>query len=380
MGKYFRAGSPLNPIMGWTTLLRKGKLDQKTTDRALETIERNAKVQIQLIEDLLDVSRILRGKVSLNICPIDLATVISAAMETVGLSAEAKSIKIHTMFEPNLGKVLGDSSRLQQIVWNLLANAVKFTQQGGRVNIRLERVGHYAQIVVSDTGKGIEPDFLPYVFDYFRQENSTTTRNFGGLGLGLAIVRHLVELHGGTVQADSKGVGEGATFTVRLPLMPTQPQALQNETQPESCPDLNGVTVLLVDDDTDTREFVTFLLEEYGASVTAVTKASEVLTALTQSLPDVFLSDIGMPEVDGYTLIQQVRTLLPEQGGQIPALAKLLRRRLALTAYAGEMNEEKALSAGFQKHIPKPVDPSLLVEAISHLLLPAGSPLGVRAR
>ncbi|BAZ25304.1 GAF sensor hybrid histidine kinase [Kalymmatonema gypsitolerans NIES-4073] len=273
------------------------------------------------------------------------------------------------MFEPNLGKVLGDSNRLQQIVWNLLANAVKFTQQGGQVNIRLERVGQYAQILVSDTGKGIEPDFLPYVFDYFRQENSTTTRNFGGLGLGLAIVRHLVELHGGTVQADSKGVGEGATFTVRLPLMPTQPQTLQNETQPESCPDLNGVTVLLVDDDTDTREFVTFLLEEYGASVTAVTKASEVLTALTQSLPDVFLSDIGMPEVDGYTLIQQVRTLPPEQGGQIPALAKLLRRRLALTAYAGEMNEEKALSAGFQKHISKPVEPNLLIEAILELLM-----------
>ncbi len=352
--------SPLNPIMGWAKLLRKGKLDQKTTDRALETIERNANIQIQLIEDLLDVSRILRGKVSLNIYPVDLGAVISAAMETVGLSAEAKSIKIHTMFEPNLGKVLGDSSRLQQIVWNLLANAVKFTQQGGQVNIRLERVGQYAQIVVSDTGKGIEPDFLPYVFDYFRQENSTTTRKFGGLGLGLAIVRHLVELHGGTVQADSSGVGEGASFTVRLPLMPTQPQTLQNETQPESCPDLNGVTVLLVDDDTDTREFVTFLLEEYGASVTAVTKASEVLTALTQSLPDVFLSDIGMPEVDGYTLIRQIRTLPPEQGGQIPAIA--------LTAYAGEINEEKALSAGFQKHISKPVDPTLLIEAISDLL------------
>jgi CheY-like chemotaxis protein len=260
---------------------------------------------------------------------------------------------------------------LQQIVWNLLANAVKFTQQGGRVNIRLEQVGHYAQIVVNDTGKGIDPDFLPYVFDYFRQENSTTTRKFGGLGLGLAIVRHLVELHGGTVQADSTGVGEGASFTVRLPLMSTQPQILQNDTQSESCLDLNGVTVLLVDDDADTREFVTFLLEEYRASVTAVTQASEVLAALTQSLPDVLLSDIGMPEVDGYTLIRQIRTLPLEQGGQIPAIA--------LTAYAGEMNEEKALSAGFQKHISKPVDPSLLVEAISDLLMKIKPQMGTDA-
>lgn len=353
--------SPLNPIIGWATLLRKGKLDQKTTDRALETIQRNAKVQIQLIEDLLDVSRILRGKVSLNICPVDLASVISAAMETVALSAEAKLIQIHTILEPNLGTVLGDSSRLQQIIWNLLANAVKFTQQGGQVNIRLERVGHYAQIVVTDTGKGIELEFLPYVFDYFRQENSTTTRKYGGLGLGLAIVRHLVELHGGTVQAESKGVGEGASFTLRLPLMPTQSQTLQNDTQSESCSDLNGVRVLLVDDDNDTREFVSFLLEEYGASVTAVTKGSEVLTALTQSLPDVLLSDIGMPEVDGYTLIRQVRSLPPEQGGQVPAIA--------LTAYAGEINQEKALSAGFQKHISKPVDPTALVEAVSELLM-----------
>lgn len=353
--------SPLNPIIGWTTLLRKGNLDQKTTDRALETIQRNAKVQIQLIEDLLDVSRILRGKVSLNICPVDLASVISAAMETVALSAEAKLIQIHTILEPNLGTVLGDSSRLQQIIWNLLANAVKFTQQGGQVNIRLERVGHYAQIVVTDTGKGIELEFLPHVFDYFRQENSTTTRKYGGLGLGLAIVRHLVELHGGTVQAESKGIGTGASFTLRLPLMPTQSQTLQNDTQSESCSDLNGVRVLLVDDDNDTREFVSFLLEEYGASVTAVTKGSEVLTALTQSLPDVLLSDIGMPEVDGYTLIRQVRSLPPELGGQVPAIA--------LTAYAGEINQEKALSAGFQKHISKPVDPTSLVEAISELLM-----------
>ncbi|ARV62805.1 diguanylate cyclase [Nostocales cyanobacterium HT-58-2] len=352
--------SPLNPILGWAKLLRKSQLDQKTTDRALETIERNAKVQIQLIEDLLDVSRILRGKLSLNIYHVDLVAVILAAIETVRLSAEAKSIKIHTTLEPNLGQVLGDSSRLQQIIWNLLSNAVKFTPAGGEVDIQLKRVDTQAQIVVADTGKGIDPDFLPYVFDYFRQENSTTTRKFGGLGLGLAIVRHLVELHGGTVWADSPGVGKGAAFTVKLPLMPTQSQTLENDTQSESCINLNGITVLLVDDDADTREFVTFLLEGSGASVTAVTNASEALTALTQLLPDVLVSDIGMPEIDGYTLIRQVRTLPPEQGGQTKAIA--------LTAYAGEMNEEQALTAGFQKHISKPVDPTLLVEAISELV------------
>jgi PAS domain S-box-containing protein len=352
--------SPLNPIMGWVKLLRKGKLDQKTTNLALETIERNAKVQIQLIEDLLDVSRILQGKLSLNICPVDLVSTIQSAMETVRLSAEAKSIKIHTILEPNLGKVLGDSSRLQQIIWNLLTNAVKFTPQGGEVHIQLEKIGTQAQIVVTDTGKGIDPKFLPYVFEYFRQENSTTTRKFGGLGLGLAIVRQLVELHGGTVQADSLGVDLGATFTVKLPLMVTQPQAPDKDKQPELSLDLSGVTVLLVDDDADTREFITFLLEEYGASVTAVTTANEVLATLTQFQPDVFLSDIGMPEVDGYTLIQKIRNLSVEQGGQIPAIA--------LTAYAGEMNEEKALSAGFQKHISKPVEPNLLIEAISTLV------------
>lgn len=352
--------SPLNPILGWAALLRKHKLDAKTTDRALETIERNAQVQTQLIEDLLDVSRILQGKLSLNIYPVDLASTIQAALETVRLSAEVKSIKIHTTFEPNLGKVLGDSSRLQQIFWNLLSNAVKFTPGGGRVDIRLERLDSFAQIVVKDTGRGINPDFLPYVFDCFRQENSTTTRKFGGLGLGLAIVRQLIELHGGTVEAKSEGEDRGATFVVRLPLMPMQPQPQRESTESESSSDLNGIKVLVVDDDTDTREYIVFLLEQQQANAIALPNAREALATLTEYLPDILLSDIGMPDVDGYMLIRQVRKLTPGEGGQIPALA--------LTAYAGEIDRERALEAGFQGHVSKPVDPDNLVVAIANLL------------
>jgi len=352
--------SPLNPIVGWSKLLRSRKLDQKIIDRALETIERNAQMQTQLIEDLLDVSRILQGKLSLNVSPVDLASTIQAAMETVRLAAEAKAIQIQTLLESEVGQVLGDAGRLQQIVWNLLSNAVKFTPQAGRVDIRLERFDSQAQIIVSDTGKGIHPDFLPHVFDYFRQADSTTTRNFGGLGLGLAIVRQLVELHGGTVRADSLGEGQGATFTVRLPLMPTQPRPDQDRKQSEQSLDLNGVKVLLVDDDENSREFVAFLLEMYGASVTAVDSAGEAFAALTQFKPDVLLSDIGMPDVDGYMLIRQLRTLSPQEGGQIQAIA--------LTAYAGEINYQQALAAGFQRHVSKPVEPDQLLAAIISLI------------
>jgi CheY-like chemotaxis protein/nitrogen-specific signal transduction histidine kinase len=374
--------SPLNPILGWSKLLRSRKLDEKTTDRALETIERSAQVQTQLIEDLLDVSRILQGKLSLNVCPVDLTSTIRAAMETVHLAAQAKSIQIQTRLEPDVGQVSGDPSRLQQVVWNLLSNAVKFTPARGRVEVRLSVVSRqssvvsgqsqqttdngqlttdkYAQIQVSDTGKGISPDFLPHVFDYFRQADSTTTRKFGGLGLGLAIARNLVELHGGTVRAESPGVGQGATFTVRLPLMPTSPKMNQDSRQSEQSLDLNGIKLLVVDDDASAREYFTFLLELHGANVTAVASADEAFAALTESKPDVLLSDIGMPDVDGYMLIQQVRTLPPEQGGQI--------RAIALTAYAGEINYQQALSAGFQRHISKPVEPAKLVEVIANLV------------
>ena len=351
--------SPLNPILGWSRLLQTRKFDAARTTEALATIERNAKLQAELIEDLLDVSRILQGKLSLNVTPVALTSTIEAAMETVRLAAEAKSIQIYTRLEPEVGVVSGDASRLQQVVWNLLSNAIKFTPQGGRVDIRLERIGSQAQITVSDTGKGIQADFLPYVFDYFRQADATTTRKFGGLGLGLAIVRHLVELHGGTVQADSPGVGQGATFTVRLPLLLSQLQSDRCLDQSEPSLDLNEVEILVVDDDTDAREFVTFLLEQYGARVRAVSSAGEALTALTQSVPDVLLSDIGMPDVDGYMLMQQVRTLPPEQGGQI--------RAIALTAYAGEINYQQAIAAGFQSHISKPVEPAELVSVITSL-------------
>jgi PAS domain S-box-containing protein len=352
--------SPLNPILGWSKLLRSRQLDEEKTDRALEVIERNAQMQAQLINDLLDVSRILRGKLSLDTQTVDLVITIQAAMETVRLAAEAKSIQINTQFEPDVGQVAGDAGRLQQVVWNLLTNAVKFTSTGGRVDIRLERTGSQAQITITDTGKGIPPDFLPYVFEQFRQESSATTRRFGGLGLGLAIVRYLVELHGGTVQADSQGEGMGATFTVKLPLMPHQPITQPDPKPSEFSLNLQGTRILVVDDDDSTREFLAFLLELHGANVTATATAGEALTTLTQFQPDVLLSDIGMPDVDGYMLMRQVRALPPKQGGNIPAIA--------LTAYAGEIDYQQAMAAGFQRHITKPIEPEVLIQAIATLL------------
>ncbi|MEH1826188.1 MAG: PAS domain S-box protein [Nostoc sp.] len=357
--------TPLNPILGWAKLLRTRKFDEATKIRALETIERNAKLQTQLIGDLLDVSRILQGKVSLNLYAVDLKVAIAAALETVRLAAEAKSIQIQTVLSNDIGKVLGDSDRLQQVMWNLLSNAVKFTPTEGLVEVHLKQVGLDAQIQVIDTGKGISPEFLPYVFDYFRQADAKTTRVFGGLGLGLAIVRHLVELHGGTVQAESLGDGLGATFTVSLPLLknselrvssgePSQLELSNDDTL------LAGVQILLVDDQADVREFFSFVLEQYGATVTAVESADEALQTLVQSSPDILLSDIGMPLMDGYMLLREVRKLPPEQGGQIPAIA--------LTAYAGEINYNQAMAAGFQKHLPKPVDPVDLATAIVNLI------------
>ncbi|WP_442940379.1 PAS domain S-box protein [Nostoc sp.] len=357
--------TPLNPILGWAKLLRTRKFNEATRIQALETIERNAKLQTQLIGDLLDVSRILQGKVRLNLHAVDLKIAIAAALETVRLAAEAKSIQIQTVLNNDIGKVLGDGDRLQQVMWNLLSNAVKFTPTDGLVEVRLEQVGLDAQIQVIDTGKGINPEFLPYVFDYFRQADAKTTRVFGGLGLGLAIVRHLVELHGGTVQAESLGEEQGATFTVKLPLLknselrvsssePSQSEVSDDDTL------LAGVKILLVDDQADVREFFSFALEQYGATVTAVESADEALQTLVQSKPDILLSDIGMPLMDGYMLLGEVRKLPPEQGGQIPAIA--------LTAYAGEINYNQAMAAGFQKHLPKPVDPADLATAIVSLV------------
>lgn len=351
--------SPLNPILGWAKLLRTRPLGEEQTMRALEVIERNAQIQAQLINDLLDISRILSGKLSLDVRPVDLAATILAAMETVRLAAAAKSIQIHTQFEADMEKVAGDVGRLQQVVWNLLSNAVKFTSEGGQVEIQLKRSGTHAHIVVSDTGKGIPADFLPYVFDHFRQESSSTTRRFGGLGLGLAIVRYLVELHGGTVQADSPGPGQGATFTVELPFMSQRPIAPQEAAPPELSLNIQGMRILVVDDDDHTREFLSFLLELHGANVIAVASAGEAIATLIQFQPELLLSDIGMPDVDGYMLMRQVRSLPSDRGGTIPAIA--------LTAYAGEIDYQKAMSAGFQRHLSKPIEPQVLLQAIAEL-------------
>lgn len=353
--------SPLNPILGWTKLMQNHKFDSARTAEALATIERNAKLQAQLIDDLLDVAKILRGKLSMDSAPVDLTFVIEAAIDTVRAAAVAKSILLHPVL-PQIGQVSGDAARLQQVVWNLLSNAIKFTPPHGRVDIWLEQVGDQAQITVSDTGKGILPNFLPYIFESFRQEDATTTRKFGGLGLGLAIVYSLVEAHGGSIWADSAGEGLGATFTIQLPLLNLKPEKRQLSPLPEPELDLTGIRVLAIDDDPDARDLLTALLTQYKAEVLTVTTTVDVLTHLETFQPHVLVSDIGMPEVDGYTLIQQVRTLLPEKGGQIPAIA--------LTAYARKEDHQQAIASGYQRHITKPLDPEQLVQAVMALTRP----------
>lgn len=350
--------SPLNPILGWTKLLQTRKFNETKTAEALATIERNAKLQTQLIDDLLDVAKILRGKLSIDASPVNLAFVIESAIDTVRTAAVAKSIALHPIL-PNIGQVSGDSNRLQQIVWNLLSNAIKFTPNGGQVEIQLQRVDKQAEIIVRDTGKGINPDFLPYIFESFRQEDVSITRKYGGLGLGLAIVRQLVEAHGGTITADSPGEGLGATFTVQLPLLNLQPEIKQLDELPQPALELTGIRVLTVDDDADARELLTVMLAEYGATVLTVGSAEEVLENLESFQPDVLVSDIGMPEVDGYSLIQQIRTLTAEKGGEIPAIA--------LTAYARIEDSQRAITSGYQRHVTKPLDPEELVQAVMAL-------------
>ncbi|MBD2566469.1 PAS domain S-box protein [Anabaena lutea] len=352
--------TPLNPILGWARLLKTGRLNKANTDEALNSIERNAKLQVDLIEDLLDVSRILRGKLTLNVSTVNLATLISAALDTVRLAASAKEIVIQSQLEANIGQVAGDPARLQQIVWNLLSNAVKFTPQGGRVEVRLDQFGSMAQITVSDMGKGINPDFLPHIFDHFRQEDSSITRKFGGLGLGLAIVRQLVELHGGTVEANSPGEGQGATFIVRIPLISSGSEMLtEKKPQDVSC-NLSGIKVLVVDDDADSRDFITFVLKLYGAEVTTVASGLEALEVFIQSQADVLVSDIGMPKMDGYELVRQIRACSSNTGRQIPGIA--------LTAFAGEFDQQQAMAAGFQMHISKPVEPDALAAAVAQVV------------
>lgn len=355
--------SPLNPILGWAKLLQRGNLNPTRQVEALKTIERNATLQSQLIEDLLDISRIMQGKLSLTVTPVSLKFVISAAVETVRLAAEAKNIEILFDLKDTIAPVSGDAARLQQVVWNLLTNAVKFTPNGGQVTVELRQHKQLAQIRVIDNGKGIQPQFLPYVFEYFRQEDGSTTRKFGGLGLGLAIVRQIVEMHGGTVRAESSGEDRGATFTVQLPIMQQGVAASSDLTcvQAEKTEHpLSNVQILVVDDDLDTREFQAFLLEQNGAKVTAASSGFEALQAMEQFVPDVVVSDVGMADMDGYMLMQQIRSRSPERGGQV--------RAIAVTAYARDFDQQKALQAGFQAHIAKPIDPEELVKAIVNLV------------
>ncbi|MBD2415762.1 ATPase [Nostoc calcicola FACHB-389] len=365
--------NPLNALMGWSQLLRTHELDAATINQGLEAIEHSAKVQAQLIEDLLDISRITSGRLRLNLELIDLALVVESAVNLVRLSAESKNIQIESRLEPSTRRIVGDAVRLQQVMWNLLSNAIKFTPSGGRIDVVLEYVDEQAQIQVSDTGNGISADFLPYVFDRFRQADSSRIRSNPGLGIGLAIVRHVVELHDGTVAAYSQGEGQGATFIVKLPLQtnleegsapnPTNVAVVIDQLAPsdDNVLSLDGVRVLLVDDEVYVRELFTTVLEVYGVEVTAVASAREALSTLMANPGgyDLLLSDISMPEEDGYTLIRQVRALSVESGGQIPAVA--------LTAHARDDERREALNAGFQLHLAKPVEPTRLIFVVASL-------------
>src|SRR5262249_51516464 len=361
--------TPLNAILGWAHMLRANRLDAVTQSRALETIERNAKSQAQLIEDILDVSRIVAGKLNLEVRPVELATLVDAAIDAVRPAADAKGINLDTVLDPRAGPVLGAPNRLQQVIWNLAANAVKFTGKGGNVQVRLQRAGSYVEIVVSDTGQGIDNEFLPYVFDRFRQADATSTRSHGGLGLGLAIVRHLVEMQGGAVFADSPGAGKGATFTVRLPLLMArvdrrnvdrQQTSADANTAIESSLKLEGVHVMIVDDETDTREMLRLLMAQLGAEVRACASSDEAMKVLNEWDPDVIVSDIEMSDEDGYELIRKVRRLEAKSGlRRVPAIA--------LTAYGRVEDRVRALSAGYQIHIAKPAEPNELALVIAGL-------------
>ncbi|MHC5612279.1 MAG: ATP-binding protein [Nostoc sp.] len=365
--------NPLNTILGWAQLFRTRDLDSSALTRAWEVVERSAKVQAKLIDDLLDVSRITSGKLHLSTCLIDLVSVVDAAIKSIEFSAEAKSIQIVSQL--NSATVIGDFDRLQQVLWNLLSNAIKFTPADGRVGIILQTVDSYAQIQVSDTGIGIRADLLPYVFDRFRQGDSSSSKTGQGLGLGLSIVRHLVELHGGTVQAQSPGEGKGTRIIIRVPLhsMPpkiTPPTYLEPSVLSETLDRLDGMTeslilkglcIIAVDDQADSGELIKRMLEGFGAEVLVVTSAREAIAALTESPGkyDVLVADIGMPEEDGFSLIRQVRELEAKAGGQIPAAA--------ITAYATEQERQKAIDAGFQRHLAKPIDLTELVLMIANL-------------
>ena len=361
--------TPLSSILGWSNLLRLRQLDESGVTNALETIERNARFQSQLIDDLLDVSRIITGKLRLDVRQIDPASFIDGAIEALMPAAEARGVRIQKVMDTGVGVVAGDAQRLQQVIWNLLSNAIKFTPKGGRVQVRLERVNSHIEIVVADTGSGIKPEFLPHVFDRFRQADQSTTRKYGGLGIGLAIVRHLIELHGGTVKVESGGENQGSTFTVRLPVVPIRQngniRVAEHSAKIDSIPfnfpeRLDGIKVLVVDDEPDTRELLKVGLGQCGAEVVVAGSAAGAIKAMLASVPDLLISDIGMPEEDGYDLIRQVRELPAEAGGKVSAIA--------LTAYARTEDRLQALRAGFQMHVAKPVELAELVAVASSLI------------
>jgi PAS domain S-box-containing protein len=360
--------TPLTAILGWAHMLRTGQLGSADAARVHETIERNARAQAKLVDDLLDVSRVITGKLRLDVRAVDPAAFVESAVESVRPAADAKGVGVHRVIDRGLVSVSGDPMRLQQVVWNLLSNAIKFTPAGGQITIRVERVGPNVEVSVADTGAGITPEFLPHVFDRFRQADQRITRHHGGLGLGLSIVRHLVEMHGGSVRAESAGEGKGSTFTVSLPAAPVSrgdaPHARTGERAtlpPYACPErLDGLRILVVDDEPDTLEMLKFGLSQCGAEVSAASSAEEALAMLEGGACDVLISDIGMPVVDGYELIRRVRRLPHERGGRVPAVA--------LTAYARIEDRLQALRAGFHMHVPKPVELAELIAVTASLV------------
>jgi PAS domain S-box-containing protein len=368
--------TPLNAILGWAQVLRSGRVDESDLQKGLETIERNARAQTQLIGDLLDMSRIASGKVRLDIQTIQPVSFIEAAMEAVAPAADAKGIRLEHFLDPDAGPVTGDPHRLQQVMWNLLSNAVKFTPRDGKVQVLLERVNSHIEVSVADTGIGIEPELLPQLFERFRQGDASTTRHHGGLGLGLSIVRSLVELHGGTVGVKSPGRGLGTTVTVHLPLTVVhRGTGAEDRQHPKAHPaalprfavvDLAGLHVLVVDDQPDARDLIGRVLEACEARVTTAADAEEGLRLAESARPDVLISDIGMPGTDGFELVRRVRALGADQGGRVPAIA--------LTAFARSEDRTRALRAGFQVHLAKPVDPSELVVTVASVAGRVGEP------
>jgi CheY-like chemotaxis protein len=361
--------TPLNAIVGWANMLRTGTVTGPQVQKALETIERNARMQSRLIEDMLDLARIEQGKFVLSVGPTEMVRVVEAALDAVRPAAELKGVRLQRVLDSH-ATIVGDADRLQQVVWNLLSNAIKFTPKGHRVQVQLRREHSYVELVVADDGLGIEPSFLPHVFDRFRQADAKISRKAGGLGLGLAIVRSIVELHGGTVTAQSDGDGCGATFTVRLPTAPLRAEASKSSTPSDpyqlrspsfECPRaLVGLRILVVDDEPETRELVKFVLEQCESVVVLASGAHEALAALDDGAFDLIVSDIGMPEVDGYALIRSVRALPSEIGRRVPAIA--------LTAYARGEDRTAALRAGFDTHLTKPVEPTELLVVIATLV------------